>query len=240
MKFFLSSILLLTFAVNPQHLFSQNLSEIQDTDTYPNFQNYLNFEVKLVDFENSLNINDFKTTEFQIENGFSYKTISLIDFSLGINGGVILGIPYEDQSVAYFQNLNNFPYDDFIKFEELDWISKDLSKTRYFIGFHPQLTFNISEKWKLLAGTELRYYFQAFFERRTFDGAYVIDEGVNFDFLGNAGLYYILNDHLSIGLNYNRGLSYLSNVQRGDPSGAGLFESSVRYHSLGLNVNYSF
>jgi hypothetical protein len=106
MKFFLSFVLLLSIAVNPQYLFSQNLSESQENSTYPNFQNYLNFEVKIVDFESSLYINDFKTTEFQIENGFHYNINRRINVSFGIIGGVILGIPYEDRKEVYFNSGN--------------------------------------------------------------------------------------------------------------------------------------
>jgi len=153
---------------------------------------------------------------------------------------VVLGTSYEDRITAYFQNTNSFSYDTFVKLEEIDWIDKDLSKTRYFIGLHPQLTFNISENWKILAGTALRYYFQPFFERTIPNGEYVIDDGVNFDLLGNLGVSYVANDHLSISLNYDRGIAHLYKVLVLNSVGSAPFESSVRYHSLGLSVSYSF
>ncbi|SMG17101.1 hypothetical protein SAMN05661096_00922 [Marivirga sericea] len=127
--------------------FSQKrIESLENSGSFSRFETYLSFEIKLVDFENSLYVNDLKTTEVQIENGFTHNKINFIDFSFGINGGVTLGIPYEDRRIAYFQNTNGFSYDTFIKLDEIDWIDQDLSKTRYFFGFHPQLTFNISEK----------------------------------------------------------------------------------------------
>lgn len=72
MKILIRFVLLISVGINSQYLFSQNLNENQSTKTPSNFQNYIDFKVKLVDFENSLYINDFKTTEFQIENGFTY------------------------------------------------------------------------------------------------------------------------------------------------------------------------
>jgi hypothetical protein len=237
MRFLLSFILLLCVAVNPQNLFSQNLSENQDTDTYSYFQNYLNFEIKLVDFENSLYVNDFKTTEFQVESGFQYQINKLINVSLGINGGIILGIPYQDRKEAFFNSGNNYGIDNFLKYyDEINFIDQSLAKTRYFIGLHPQVGFNITDKWKINTGTQIRYYFQPFF-----DGYYfgLKENGTHFDLLGNLGISYCLNEQLSLGLNYNRGFYNLRYITISSNL-ASTFTSSVRYHSLGLNVSYSF
>jgi len=220
-------------------LLSQEFPSLKSQNRANN--NYFTIKYKVVDFKSSLHIKDYKTSEFQLENGFDYHLNRLIDISFGINGGVILGIPYENRLQAYFNSGNVSGLDTFLNYyDEIDFIDQSLAKTRYFIGLKPQLGFNITEKWKILAGTELRYFFQHFFERRTFDGAHVIDEGVNFNLLGTIGLNYLLNEQLSIGFNYDRGLSYLRRILIINSGGNGPFESVVRYHSLGLNLKYCF
>lgn len=240
MQFFLSFLLFSSVLINSQFLFSQNLSESKNIDYYPNFQNYLNFEVKLVDFENSLYVKYFKTTEFQIENGILYNISSRINVSFGINGGVILGIPYEDRLQAYVTSGNSSGLYIFRKYyDEINFIDQSLAKTRYFIGIRPQLILNISEKWKINAGSELRYYFEPFFEEKILDGTITISDGISFDLLWNLGVNYQIKEHLSFGINYVRSYFYLRRIN----IGSNIYESynsSIRYHSLGLNASYSF
>jgi long-subunit fatty acid transport protein len=111
-----------------------------------------------------------------------------------------------------------------------------LAKTRYFIGLRPQLGFNITDKWRINTGTQVRYYFQPFF-----DGYYfgIKEDGVHFDLLGNLGISYNINEQFSLGLNYNRGFGTLRHITISSNL-ASEYTSSVRYHSLGLNVSYSF
>ncbi|MGM0581816.1 MAG: hypothetical protein ACQETL_14105 [Bacteroidota bacterium] len=233
MKFYICSIFVLFFSFNS---LAQRVNEKLDiADNSREFNSYIAFEVKIVDFENSLYVNDFKTTEFQLENGFHYNINKLINISLGINGGVILGIPYKDRMQAYFNSGNISNIDTFLKYyDEIDYIDQTLAKTRYFIGFHPQLNFNIYKKWKLQAGTEMRYYFQPFFDERSYFGNTFKEDGVHFDFLGNLGISYLPNDHLSIGINYDRSFHALRYII------SPILKSVVRYHSLGLNISYSF
>ncbi len=239
MKFGFYLLIILFFSLNS--LAQEGKSPLDTSANSSNFNSYIRFHTKIVDFENSLYVNDFKTTEFQIENGFTYNLYKFIDFSFGINGGLILGIPYEDRLQAYFNSGNISGIDIFLQYYgEIDYVDQTLAKTRLYIGLHPQIGFNITEKWKVHVGTEIRYYFQPFFEERSCFGNTLKEDGVNYMLLGNLGVDYLLTDHFSLGINYDRGLSYLHRVQRGDPGGSGLFESSVRYHSLGLNVSYSF
>ncbi|WMN11260.1 hypothetical protein QYS49_37765 [Marivirga salinae] len=239
MKFCICSIFVLFFAFNS---LAQRGDELLDTsDNSRQFNSYIAFEVRIVDFENSLYVNDFKTTEFKIENGMIYSINKLIGVSFGINGGVILGIPYENRLQAYFNSGNSSGLDTFLKYyDEINFIDQTLAKTRYFIGFHPQLNFNINKKWKLQAGTEMRYYFQPFFDERSYFGNTYKEDGVHFDFLGNLGISYLLKDQLSIGLNYNRSFGNLRRALILNSYWNEPYTSSMRYHSLGLNVTYSF
>ncbi|MGM0581817.1 MAG: hypothetical protein ACQETL_14110 [Bacteroidota bacterium] len=235
MKFYICSVFVLFFSFNSSA--QRGNKELDISDNSRDFNSYIDFEVKIVDFENSLYVNDFKTTEFQIENGFHYNINRRFNISLGINGGVILGIPYQDRKEAYINSGNNSGIDTFLKYYyEINFIDQSLAKTRYFIGLHPQVGFNITDKWKINSGTQIRYYFQPFF-----DGYYLSlkEEEVHFDLLGNLGISYHLNEQLSLGLNYNRGFYNLRYITISSNI-ASTFTSSVRYHSLGLNVSYLF
>lgn len=239
MKFYICSIFVLFFSFSS---LAQRVNEKLDiADNSREFNSYIDFEVKIVDFENSLYVNDFKTTEFQIENGFHYNINRRIIVSFGINGGVILGIPYEDRLQAYFNSGNTSGFDTFLKYyDEIDYIDQTLAKTRYFIGLHPQLGFNITDKWKINTGTQIRYYFQPFFGERSYFGNTFKEDGVHFDFLGSLGVSYLLKEQLSLGLNYNRSFGNLRRVLILNSYWNKPYTSSVRYHSLGLNITYSF
>jgi hypothetical protein len=239
MKFYICSIFVLFFSFSS---LAQRVNEKLDiTDNSREFNSYIDFEVKIVDFKTSLYVNDFKTTEFQIENGFHYNINRRFNISLGINGGVILGIPYEDRLQAYFNSGITSGFDTFLKYyDEIDYIDQTLAKTRYFIGLHPQIGFNIADKWKLKLGTEIRYFFKPFFEERSYFGNTYREDGVDYILLGNVGLNYILNENISIGINYDRGISYLRRILIIDSDGNEPYTSSVTYHSLGLNISYSF
>jgi hypothetical protein len=105
------------------------------------------FNVKLVDFENSLYVNDFKTTKFQIESGFNYNVSKLINIPFGINGGVILGIPYENRFQAYLNSGNICALDTFVQYYvEIDFVNQTLAKNRPYIGLQFQIDFDITEK----------------------------------------------------------------------------------------------
>lgn len=238
MKFYICSVFVLFFSFNS--LAQGDYEQLNTSGNSGKYISYIDFEVKFVDFENSLYINDFKTTEFQIENGFHYNMNRRFTISLGINGGVILGIPYEDRLQAYVNSGNISGFATFRKYyDEINFIDQSLAKTRYFIGFHPQLTFNISEKWKIMTGTELRYYFQPFFEEKILDGTITISDGISFDLLWNLGVNYQIKEHLSVGINYVRGYFYLRRINRGSNL-YDSYSSTIRYHSLGLNASYSF
>ncbi|MGJ3235896.1 hypothetical protein [Marivirga sp.] len=197
--------------------------------------------MKLVDFENSFYVNDFKTTEIQIENGFHYNMNRRFNISLGINGGMILGIPYEDRLTNFTNSGNIAGIDNFLQYyREIDFIDQTLAKNRFYIGIKPQLGFNITKKWQVQAGTEIRYFFQPFFAERSYFGNTFKEEGVDYILLGHIGINYVLNEQISIGANYDRVISYLRKTLIINSFESGPFESAVRYHSLGLNISYSF